>query len=173
MEKEYICGCGKAYGSYPAFSTHRKLKHANQNVSGTNIPNQEKARRGRPSYDFKKIPVPAEQDKKYYQGLTIIELGLLNLEEQLKGKIIGNPHTDITLVLPDVNGSLSDTNQARIQSIHEFLHLFTRHMSQSVADSTAKFINNLINFGLKTDSLTNMNVYNNFFIQSSAEMKKC
>ena len=40
MEKDYICGCGKAYGSYPAFSTHRKVKHNNQNVEGTVIPSQ-------------------------------------------------------------------------------------------------------------------------------------
>lgn len=56
MEKDYICGCGKAYGSYPAFSTHRKNKHNNETIPGTIIPSQEKAKRGRPSCDFKKIP---------------------------------------------------------------------------------------------------------------------
>ena len=40
MEKEYICGCGKAYGSYPAFSTHRKTKHNNTTVVGTKMPVQ-------------------------------------------------------------------------------------------------------------------------------------
>ena len=29
MNSEYRCGCGRAYGSYPAFSTHRKTKHNN------------------------------------------------------------------------------------------------------------------------------------------------
>lgn len=28
-ENKYVCGCGKVYGSYPAFSTHRKSKHNN------------------------------------------------------------------------------------------------------------------------------------------------
>lgn len=56
MDKDYICGCGKAYGSYPAFSTHRKAKHNNVTVPGTQLPSQEKAKRGRPSCDFKKIP---------------------------------------------------------------------------------------------------------------------
>ena len=72
MEKEYICGCGKAYGSYPAFSTHRKVKHNNINVEGTAIPSQEKARRGRPSYDFKKIPSVNDSDRLHYKGLTLI-----------------------------------------------------------------------------------------------------
>ena len=93
MEKDYICGCGKAYGSYPAFSTHRKLKHNNHNVEGTIIPSQEKARRGRPSYDFKKVPSLDDTNKRYYQGLTAIEFGLLELEEQFKGKIIGSAHS--------------------------------------------------------------------------------
>lgn len=29
---KYICGCGKTYTSYPAFSTHRKIKHDNINI---------------------------------------------------------------------------------------------------------------------------------------------
>jgi hypothetical protein len=40
MDKDYICGCGKAYGSYPAFSTHRKAKHQNITVPGTVLPTQ-------------------------------------------------------------------------------------------------------------------------------------
>lgn len=79
MDKDYICGCGKAYGSYPAFSTHRKAKHQNITVPGSVLPTQQKAKRGRPSCDFKKIPELDERKKEYYQGLNLIQYGLLDL----------------------------------------------------------------------------------------------
>ena len=79
MDKTYICGCGKKYGSYPAYSTHRKLKHNNQVVEGTVLPSHDKAKRGRPSCEFKKLPKLDSQAKQYYQGLNIIETGLFDL----------------------------------------------------------------------------------------------
>jgi hypothetical protein len=51
---KYLCGCGKTYTSYPAFSTHRKMKHENINIEGTILPKINTSKRGRPSYQFKK-----------------------------------------------------------------------------------------------------------------------
>lgn len=51
---KYICGCGKTYTSYPAFSTHRKIKHDNINIQGTILPKANGEKRGRPSLQFKK-----------------------------------------------------------------------------------------------------------------------
>lgn len=47
---KYQCGCGKSYSSYPAFSTHKKLKHNNKNPIGTILPKQFNPKRGRPSF---------------------------------------------------------------------------------------------------------------------------
>lgn len=46
----YQCGCGKVYSSYPAFSTHKKQKHNNNNMPGTSIPKHYNPKRGRPSF---------------------------------------------------------------------------------------------------------------------------
>lgn len=43
------------------------------------MPDQSKAKRGRPSFDFKKIPKSNETKKMHYQGLNVIETGLLEL----------------------------------------------------------------------------------------------
>jgi hypothetical protein len=100
MDKEYICGCGKAYGSYPAFSTHRKNKHNNETVPGTKMPSQDKAKRGRPSYDFKKVPRGNVNQAAAFEGLGVIEYGLLELEDKFKGKILSDPATTIEHELP-------------------------------------------------------------------------
>jgi len=42
--RNYVCGCGKTYLSYPALYTHIKTKHDGQNPSGTQ---QLQAGRGR------------------------------------------------------------------------------------------------------------------------------
>jgi hypothetical protein len=42
--RNYVCGCGKTYLSYPALYTHIKTKHSGQNPSGTQ---QLQAGRGR------------------------------------------------------------------------------------------------------------------------------
>lgn len=47
---KYQCGCGKIYSSYPAFSNHKKSKHANHNQPGTKIPKPYNPKRGRPSF---------------------------------------------------------------------------------------------------------------------------
>lgn len=47
--RDYQCGCGKRYLSYPALYTHIKTKHNGQNPKGTNAPQyQSKRGRGRP-----------------------------------------------------------------------------------------------------------------------------
>eukprot|EP00826_Nyctotherus_ovalis_P039196 TRINITY_DN3746_c0_g1_i17.p1 TRINITY_DN3746_c0_g1~~TRINITY_DN3746_c0_g1_i17.p1 ORF type:complete len:341 (-),score=104.96 TRINITY_DN3746_c0_g1_i17:101-1123(-) len=47
--RDYQCGCGKRYLSYPALYTHIKTKHNGQNPKGTNAPQyQTKRGRGRP-----------------------------------------------------------------------------------------------------------------------------
>lgn len=52
----YQCGCGKSYTSYPAYSTHKKLKHNNQSVSGTLLPKQYVPKRGRPCFSLPNQP---------------------------------------------------------------------------------------------------------------------
>lgn len=47
---KYECGCGKIYSSYPAFSNHKKSKHANHSQPGTKIPKPYNPKRGRPSF---------------------------------------------------------------------------------------------------------------------------
>ncbi len=47
--RDYQCGCGKRYLSYPALYTHIKTKHGGQNPKGTNAPQYQSGRgRGRP-----------------------------------------------------------------------------------------------------------------------------
>ena len=47
--RDYQCGCGKRYLSYPALYTHIKTKHHGQNPKGTNAPQCQTGRgRGRP-----------------------------------------------------------------------------------------------------------------------------
>jgi hypothetical protein len=47
--RDYQCGCGKRYLSYPALYTHIKTKHNGQNPKGTNAPQYQSGRgRGRP-----------------------------------------------------------------------------------------------------------------------------
>ncbi len=47
--RDFRCGCGKRYLSYPALYTHIKTKHAGHNPNGTNAPQYQKGRgRGRP-----------------------------------------------------------------------------------------------------------------------------
>ncbi len=57
--RNYVCGCGKTYLSYPALYTHVKTKHNGSNPSGTNTPtfyNGKGRGRGRPrkvlSFEF-------------------------------------------------------------------------------------------------------------------------
>lgn len=38
ISRKYVCGCGKTYTSYPAYSTHRKTKHNNIDIQGSRIP---------------------------------------------------------------------------------------------------------------------------------------
>ena len=87
---KYVCGCGKAYSSYPALSNHKKTKHNNQNVQGSIIPRILNPKRGRPSYTYKKNTISLQKEAKnaYYEGLTIIELSLLDLDTKYKNKII-------------------------------------------------------------------------------------
>lgn len=48
-EGNYVCGCGKAYLSYPALYTHIKTKHDGITPSGTTQPQtSSKSGRGRP-----------------------------------------------------------------------------------------------------------------------------
>ena len=47
--RDFQCGCGKRYLSYPALYTHIKTKHNGQNPKGTNAPQYQSGRgRGRP-----------------------------------------------------------------------------------------------------------------------------
>ena len=48
-ERNYTCGCGKSYLSYPALYTHIKTKHDGITPSGTSQPQSSgKTGRGRP-----------------------------------------------------------------------------------------------------------------------------
>ena len=99
-DNKYVCGCGKVYGSYPAFSTHRKTKHNNTTLPGTKVPKNQDPKRGRPSYEFKKLPSLQMTQKQYYNGLTSIELGLLELDEQHEGGIFRTHDSDFDLEVP-------------------------------------------------------------------------
>lgn len=47
--RDFACGCGKRYLSYPALYTHVKTKHSGTTPCGTNIPQISTGRsRGRP-----------------------------------------------------------------------------------------------------------------------------
>lgn len=73
----YQCGCGKSYTSYPAYSTHKKLKHHNQEVSGTVLPKQYVPKRGRPSFSLPNQPTATSCS---FAALTCAEIALLKLE---------------------------------------------------------------------------------------------
>ncbi|EGR28029.1 zinc carboxypeptidase family protein, putative [Ichthyophthirius multifiliis] len=47
--RDYTCGCGKSYLSYPALYTHIKQKHEGKTPQGTKKPQKNKGQRGRPS----------------------------------------------------------------------------------------------------------------------------
>ena len=74
---KYQCGCGKAYNSYPAYSTHKRLKHDNQTVKGTQLPQHYVPKRGRPSFA---VPNQPSQTELIYPAMTTIEVGLLKME---------------------------------------------------------------------------------------------
>lgn len=73
---KYQCGCGKAYTSYPAYSTHKRLKHHNQQVRGTNLPKEYIPKRGRPSFSVPLAPTTASN---HYSAMTTVEVALLKL----------------------------------------------------------------------------------------------
>mmetsp|Transcript_91470 Transcript_91470/g.136949 ORF Transcript_91470/g.136949 Transcript_91470/m.136949 type:complete len:110 (+) Transcript_91470:203-532(+) len=50
--RNFSCGCGKRYLSYPALYTHIKTKHDGVHPEGTKTSNNSKTRRGRPKKDF-------------------------------------------------------------------------------------------------------------------------
>lgn len=53
-DRNYTCGCGKSYLSYPALYTHIKTKHEGVTPAGTSQPNSNgKSGRGRPKVDYK------------------------------------------------------------------------------------------------------------------------
>lgn len=64
------------------------------------MPSQDKAKRGRPSYDFKKVPRGNVNQAAAFEGLSVIEYGLLELEDKFKGKILSDPITTIEHELP-------------------------------------------------------------------------
>lgn len=57
--RNFACGCGKAYLSYPALYTHLKQKHDGKAPEGTNLPqSSSKGIRGRPKVMiFYKFPI--------------------------------------------------------------------------------------------------------------------
>ena len=51
--RDYVCGCGKTYLSYPALYTHIKTKHNGKTPEGTNANQVQSGRgRGRPRKNF-------------------------------------------------------------------------------------------------------------------------
>lgn len=74
--QKYQCGCGKSYTSYPAYSTHKRLKHHNQSIRGTTLPRQYMPKRGRPSFSVPNQPAASSTN---FSALTTIELALLKL----------------------------------------------------------------------------------------------
>lgn len=77
-EQMFMCGCGKTYTSYPAFSTHKKLKHNNNLPEGSLIPKNYQPKRGRPAFTLPQHHIQPNTSS-MYSGLTIVELGLLRL----------------------------------------------------------------------------------------------
>ena len=54
--RNYICGCGKSYLSYPALYTHLKQKHEGKMPLGTTMPQMSnKHTRGRPKTKVKNV----------------------------------------------------------------------------------------------------------------------
>ena len=47
-QRNYVCGCGKQYLSYPALYTHLKTKHQGQLPQGTKNHHPINQKRGRP-----------------------------------------------------------------------------------------------------------------------------
>lgn len=88
--QKYHCGCGKSYASYPAYSTHKRLKHHNHHVDGTLLPKQFNPKRGRPSFSLPTQPNPSEHR---YASLTLIEVVLLKLEEKY-GKVLSESDSE-------------------------------------------------------------------------------
>jgi hypothetical protein len=53
LDRNYTCGCGKSYLSYPALYLHLKNKHEGKAPDGTLLPNANgKGSRGRPKVNF-------------------------------------------------------------------------------------------------------------------------
>lgn len=66
---KYSCGCGKNYSSYPAFSTHKRQKHNNEEINGTSIPKMLMPKRGRPSFAR---PTHSNNHINNYSALTVV-----------------------------------------------------------------------------------------------------
>ena len=79
--QKYHCGCGKSYISYPAYSTHKRLKHGNQSMMGTQLPNEYVPKRGRPTFSLPNQSPAADHS---FSALTAIEVTLLRMEEKYK-----------------------------------------------------------------------------------------
>lgn len=95
--QKYQCGCGKAYASYPAYSTHKRTKHHRQSVSGTHLPKQYVPKRGRPSFSLPNQPLAMDYS---YSALTTVEIALLRLENTY-GKILTEPEMEADLNILD------------------------------------------------------------------------
>ena len=66
--RDFQCGCGKRYLSYPALYTHIKTKHGGQNPRGTNAPQYQSGRgRGRPR---KVSPCQMRRIEQYFRCAT-------------------------------------------------------------------------------------------------------
>jgi len=90
--RDYVCGCGKTYLSYPALYTHLKTKHNNTIPDGTNTTNFQPGRgRGRPRKSI--AEAVALETKKQQQALRVsgrdnlgnrieIDLGTKELERE-------------------------------------------------------------------------------------------
>jgi len=92
-ETRFVCGCGKTYSSYPAFSTHKKQKHNNNLPDNSSIPKTYQPKRGRPAFNMPHQATSAPA----CSGLTIVELGLLSLEDKYR-HIMSDPEDE-----PDLN----------------------------------------------------------------------
>ena len=90
----FQCGCGKTYTSYPAFSNHKKQKHDNQTPPNSILPKHYQPKRGRPAFT-----IPTHQPSPsapLFSGLTVVELGLLKMEEAYPN-IISEPEVETNL----------------------------------------------------------------------------
>ena len=96
--QKYRCGCGKVYTSYPAYSTHKKLKHQNTEIHGTQLPKQYVPKRGRPSFS---LPNQTATVNYSYAALTVVEVTLLRLEERY-GTLLTYPEDDGDIGLLDL-----------------------------------------------------------------------